>query len=295
MLLDRLQSLVATGQFLAAYREVERLVMDPHIDRALLSKVYLVGARAALGLREVYAAAKMAEKAVEAAELGSNWEEIGSARLLSAIIYRELGDTALAVRFFRLFFDYLDRYPELEAKTAHAYYNLGLTYQQRREYAEALAAYERAVRDFERIGHAGGVIASLQNSAWVMLLEGRPSPAAPLLRQSELLCADSGETEYQVTQLVVEAFYAWHTGDHHTATALCEEVFQPRREGVEDHHRSAAAWIMANLTLEADRLHEAGIFADWAMNYALQAKEPHYMNLACEIRQRVTVKKSMSS
>ncbi|HYG57644.1 MAG TPA: hypothetical protein VD902_06215, partial [Symbiobacteriaceae bacterium] len=141
MAVDRLHSLVATGQFLAAYREAERLAMDPDLDPALKAKVLLLGVRAAAGLREIFAGVKMAEKAVEAAELGTDWEDIGNARLYSALIYREVGDTAQALRFFQLFFQHLDRYPTLQSKTGHAYYNKALTHQQRREYPDALQAY----------------------------------------------------------------------------------------------------------------------------------------------------------
>lgn len=74
--------------------------------------------------------------------------------------------------------------------------------------------------------------------------------------------------------------------------ALCEEVFQTGRQGATGRHRAEAAWIMADLTLEAQRIHEAGIFADWAVSHALEAKDPHLMNLASDVRKRVRAKKS---
>lgn len=292
MPVDRLHSLVATGQFLTAYREAERMVMDPDLDPSLRAKVFIAGARAAFGLREIYTAAKMAEKAVETAELGSDWEDIGNARLVSAIVYMELGDTSQAMRFFRLFFKYLDRYPGMQSKTAYAYYNMALTYQQRREYAEAMNSYKLAVEDFLKLGNKAGVLASLQNSAWVMLLQGRTTDAEPIIAQAEALCSQLEITEYQVTQLVVEALYARQTNHPDQAKALCEEVFQPGRQGALDRHRAEAAWIMADLTLEARRLPEATMFADLAVNYALQAKDPHLMNLASEVRHRVLRKKN---
>jgi tetratricopeptide (TPR) repeat protein len=292
MAVDRLHSLVATGQFLAAYREVERLVMDPELHPALRARVYILGVRAAAGLREVYSAAKMAEKAVEAAELGDNWEEIGMARLYSALIYREVGDTARALRFFQLFFQHLDRYPSLQARSAHAYYNLALTYQQRREYAEALQAYQLAAEDFDRLADKSGVLASLQNSAWVMLLQERPGEADPLIRQAESLCAALELPEYQVTQLVVEALHQRQLDNPDRAMALCDEVFQSGRQGVMTRHLAEASWIMADLTMDAGRLHEAGIFADLAVSHALEAKDPHLMNLASDVRRRVRVKQT---
>jgi tetratricopeptide (TPR) repeat protein len=292
MAVHRLHSLVATGQFLAAYRELERLLMDPDLDPLLKAKIYILGVRAAAGLREVYSAAKLAEKAVEAAELGDNWEDIGNARLYSALIYREVGDTAQALRFFHLFFQYLDRYPSLQAKTAHAYYNLALTHQQRREYPEALQAYQLASEDFARLGDKSGILAGLQNSAWVMLLQGRPTEAEAVIRQAESLCAALEIPEYQVTQLVVEALYQRLLDKPDRAMALCEEVFQSGRQGVMTRHLAEAAWIMANLTLEAGRVHEAGIFADWAVSHALDAKDPHLMNLASDVRRRVRTDQS---
>jgi tetratricopeptide (TPR) repeat protein len=292
MAVDRLHSLVATGQFLAAYREVERLTMDPDLDPALRAKVYILGVRAAAGLRDIYTGVRMSEKAVEAAELGDNWEDIGNARLYSALIYREVGDTAQALRFFQLFLQYLDRYPSLQNKTAHAYYNRALTHQQRREYPEALDAYRLAAEDFSRMGNRAGVLASLQNSAWVMLLQGRPDEAEPFIQQAEPLSAELELPEYQVTQLVVAALYERKTHHPERTMALCEEVFQSGRQGATDRHRAEAAWIMADLTLEAARVHEAGIFADLAVTHALEAKDPHLMNLAGEVKQRVRAKKS---
>ncbi|HYF94135.1 MAG TPA: tetratricopeptide repeat protein [Symbiobacteriaceae bacterium] len=292
MAVDRLHSLVATGQFLAAYREVERLAMDPDLDPALRARVFILGVRAAAGLREIYAGVKMAEKATEAAELGSNWEDIGNARLHSALIYREVGDTAQAMRFFQLFFQHLDYYPSLQSKTAHAYYNMGLTHQQRREYPEALNCYRLAAEHFGLIGSQAGVLASLQNSAWVMLVQGRPYDAEPFITQSESLAATLEIAEYQVTQLVVNALYERQMRRPERTIALCEEVFQSRRQGATSRHRAEAAWIMADLMLEADRIHEAGIFADWAVTHALEVKDPHLMNLASDAKKRVRAKKS---
>ncbi|HWH69560.1 MAG TPA: tetratricopeptide repeat protein, partial [Candidatus Sulfotelmatobacter sp.] len=240
----------------------------------------------------IYAGVKMAEKAIEAAEMGSNWEDIGNARLHSALIYREVGDTAQAMQFFQLFFQHLDRYPTLQSKTAHAYYNKGLTHQQRREYREALDCYRLASEDFERIGNRAGVLASLQNSAWVMLVQSRPQEAEPFIAQSESLAGELEIPEYQVTQLIVNAFYERQMRRPERTVALCEEVFQSRRQGATDRHRAEAAWIMADLSLEAERLHEAGIFADWAVAHALEAKDPHLMNLASDVKKRVRAKKS---
>jgi|GEM_PF-6412755 len=292
MAVDRLQSLVATGQFLAAYREAERMSMDPDLDPSLKARVLILGVRAAAGLREIYAAVKMAEKAIEAAELGSNWEDVGDARLYAALIYRELGDTAQALRFFQLFFQHLDRYPTLQSKTAHAYYNMALTQQQRREYEEALASYRLAAEDFEKLGNQAGVLASLQNSAWVWLLQERPGEAEPYIQQAEALSTQLEIAEYQVTQLVVEGLYQFQLHNLDKAMALCEEVFQPGRQGATERHLAEAAWIMATLTLNAQRLHEAGIFADLAIRHALQAKEPHLMNLASDVRHRIQLKKN---
>lgn len=292
MAVDRLHSLVATGQFLAAYREVERLTMDPELDPAQKARVYILGVRAAAGLREIYAGVKMAERAIEAAELGCNWEDIGNARLHSALIFREVGDTAQALRFFQLFFQHLDHYPSLQSKTAHAYYNQGLTHQQRREYEEALNAYHLAAEDFDRLGNKAGILASLQNCAWVMLLQGRPQEAEPLIAQAESLAAALELPEYQVTQLIVAALFERQMNHPERTMALCEEVFQTGRQGATDRHRAEAAWIMADLTLEARRIHEAGIFADWAVTHALEARDPHLMNLASDVRQRVRAKKS---
>jgi tetratricopeptide (TPR) repeat protein len=289
---DRLQTLVATGQFLAAYREVERMVMDPAIDPSLKAKLFIIGVRAAAGLREVYTAAKMAEKAVEAAELGSDWDDIGNARLYSALIYREIGDTAQALRFFQLFFQYLDRYPALQTKTAHAYYNLGLTHQQCREYDKALHAYELATEDFKQQQNERGILFTLQNMAWTLLLQRRIKEAEPVLSEAEVLSTRLEIPKYQVSQLVVAALYARLTANANRAVALCEEIFQPGRQGKSERHCAEAAWIMASITLEANRLQEAAIFADLAMSYALQAKEPHVMNLASEVRQQVLTRKS---
>ncbi len=287
MAVDLLHTLVATGQFLTAYREAERLAMNPELDPSLKAKVFILGSRAAFGLRELYAAAKMAEKAVEAAELDGDWEDVGSARLHSAIIYSELGDAAQALRFFHLFFQHLDRYPSLKEKAPWAYYNLGLTHQRRREYMEALHAYQQAAEGFQDLNQQVMILASLQNRIWVLLLQGKPEQAAPILAEARALSAQLEHAEYQVTQLIIEALHASLTGSPEQAVALCEEVFQPNRRGANDRHRAEAAWIMARVTLEANRLREATLFTNLAVNYALQAKDPHLMNLASDVRRRL--------
>lgn len=295
MAVDRLHSLVATGQFLAAYREVERLAMDPDLDPSVKAKVYTLGVRAAAGLGEMYAGLKLAEKAVEAAELGCDWDDIGNARLHSALLYAQVGDTAQALRFFQLFFQHLDRYPALQSKTAHAYYALAITHQQRREYADAVETYKLAINEFERLSDRRGVLASLQNTAWVLLLQHLPHQAAPVIEQAGQLAAALELPEYQVTQLVVEAMLQREFGHPEQAMALCEEVFQTGRRGVTDRHLAEAAWLLADIMLEGRRLHEAGIFADWAVSRALEAKDPHLMNRASEVKQRVRLKQSQPS
>lgn len=292
MALEYVNRLVKTGQFLAAYREVERLTVDPDLDPSLRAKVYIMGVRAAAALREIYTAVKFAEKAVEAAELGTDWDDIGGARLHSALIYREVGDTAQAMRFFALFFEHLDRYPSLVAKKGHAYYNRGLTQQQRREFPEALASYRLAAEYFASDGFETGMLACLQNSAWVLLLQDRPGEAEPVLVKASLLSARLQNAEYQATQLMVEAFHALRVYDPERATALCEEVFQNGRQGVGPNHLAVASWIMSELSLGAERLDEASIFAGLALQYALQAKEPQLMNLASDVKQRVSLRKN---
>ncbi len=292
MPVDRLHSLVATGQFLAAYREAERLAMDPELDPALRAKVLIIGVRAAAGLREIYSAAKMAEKAVECAELGSDWEDIGNARLVSAFIYSQLGDTAQALRFFDLFFHHLDRYPTLQSKTALAYYNMAYTLQQRKEYDRAIEVYKLAIEDYEKQGNRVGVLLSVQNCAWVRLLQSQPHEAEAYLAQSESLVAELEQPEQQIVHLVTEALYVRQLGDLERAKSLCEEVFQPGRQGVSPRALAEASWIMADLSLEAGMLNEASIFADLAISYALQEKDPHVMNLASEVRRKVLLTKS---
>ncbi|HLN61217.1 MAG TPA: tetratricopeptide repeat protein [Symbiobacteriaceae bacterium] len=292
MAVDRLHSLVATGQFLAAYREVERLALDPTLDPSLKAKVFTMGVRAAAGLGEVYAAMKLAEKAVEAAELHSDWEDIGNARLSSALIYVKAGDTARAMQFFELFFEHLDRYPSLHAKTAHAYFALALTRQQRREYADAVETYKLARVEFERIGDRSSVLTCLQNIGWVLLLQRRPEEALPFIYEAGQLSAALDDAHAQVSQLGLEALYERETGNVDRAKALCEEIFQNGRQGVSASHLGHAAWILADIMLEANHLHEAGIFADWALSKALEAKEPHLMNRASELKQRVQLKKT---
>ena len=295
MAVDRLHSLVATGQFLAAYREVERLAIDPELDPTLKAKVFTLGVRAAAGLGEVYAAVKLAEKAVEAAELGCDWDDIGNARLYSALIYAEVGDTAQALRFFEYFLQHLDRYPALQSKTAHAYFALALTRQQRREYAEAAETYRLAMEEFQRAGDQRSVLTCLQNLAWVLLLHGRHDEALPVVREGARLSASLSHPDLQVAQLVVEASYYRATGDVNQAMALCEEVFQTGRQGVTPTYLAQAAWLLSDIMLEANRLHEAGIFADWAVSKALEAKDPRLMNHASEVKQRVRLKKSQLS
>lgn len=292
MPVDRLHSLVATGQFLAAYREAERLALDPALDPTLKAKVFIVGVRAAAGLREIYAAAKMAEKAVECAEYGDNWEDIGNARLASAFVYAELGDTSQALRFFDLFFQHLDRYPTLQRKTALAYYNMGFTRQQRKEYDEAIAAYQLSIEDYEKLGSRAGIVFCLHNSAWVKLLQNRPHESEPYLAQAEALIATLEVPEHQIAHLVVEALYLRQLGELERAKSLCEEVFQPGRQGVSPRYLTEAAWIMADISLEAGLINEASIFADLAISYALQEKDPHLMNLASEVRRKVLMTKS---
>lgn len=287
--LEAIREQLRRGEYRAALRRIEALNLDPEFPAGRRAELYTLAVHAEFCLRQVHAAAKWADRAVEAAELWGSWEDVGRARLMAGIAYLELGDSARALQWLELFLAHLDRYPSLQSQVAVAYYNLGVVRRMRKEYAAALDAYDQVFQSAQASPDI--CFRSHHNKAWLLLLLDRPDEAVPHIQAAgDLLPAEGGL--FQAMHLCLRALYLQRTGRTAESVALCEEVLG--RTDLPPSPLAAAAWVAAENALRTGMWAQAQAFLDAALHYALEAREPAVMNLVADARRRLAALRALA-
>lgn len=285
-MLEKLHGHLARGEYLQAKREAERLLMLGGMDDADISRVYRAGGKACLELREYYAAVKLLELAVEYGKRAGDWDVVGRARHNLGVAYLWLGDFAQAEQVLNRWLRDLPRYQHLQHAQAEVYVNLGILYRHRHHNAAALAYYAMGQEMFTQFGQWRGTVHCLLNCAWIHLMERRPAEAARLLEAAAHYLQSVPDPDLQAHYFCMKALLARIQEDYSASMAYCEEIFAGR-PGASDYHLSEASWIAGENALDLGRMSEARIFASLAMKYALQARYPLLMNLACDLKTKI--------
>lgn len=270
------------GEYRTALRQIHALDQDDAFPPERRAALYLLAVRAEANLRHVHAAAKWADRAVEAAELWGSWEDVGAARRHAGAIYRDLGDTARALQWLHLFLAHRDRYPGQQGAAGIVYYNLGLVHRMRREVPEALAAYDQAIQHLQT--EPAALLAAHHNKAWLLLLEDRPADAAAHIAAAGDLVPE-GSPPDQAMHLCLRALWLQRLGKVATSVALCEEVLG--RQDLPPLPMGQAAWIAAANALQVSSFDQARAFVDAGLGYALEAREPTLLNALNDVKRRL--------
>lgn len=286
MPLSRLHTLLASQYWAQARKEVDRLLstdLSPS-DRA---HAYKSGGFAALQCGEYFAAIEMATRAIrQAAEAGETGAE-AEAHFVAGTAYLFVGDHPLSEQHLVRFLDMSTSLPDMGSKVPHAHFNMGVLSEYRGNYHDAVAGYERALSLWLQAGVTKQVVRCYRHLAWCHLLLHQPDQALPYLNRIEMQLRVREDPEYRFWLLIDRAFYCRLNGQLADSLALCEEVFaQTGSPGLSDDHLTEAAWITGENSLDVGRTHEAMIFADLAIQYAMRANWPFMMNRANNLRTR---------
>jgi len=285
--LERLRQHLARGEYVQARREAERLIHTGDLSGSELLEAYRGAAKAHFYVQDVFAAVKLGERVLELATSTENWEYIGKARFDLGTFYLTLGDTHLARQHLTQFLAELDRYPEAADLEARAHHNLGFIFRQRREYDQALASHQKAVALFHRDQNPRLKMEALRGVIWCHLYAGDPTGAWPYIEQVAAYLRDNHDEGLSASLLTDLACYHRLMGDIKRSMDFCEEALVPGRPGVDDHVLATACVIAGENALDVGRTHEAGMFANLALDYALKAKHPFLMNRASALRRRL--------
>lgn len=285
--LERLRQHLARGEYVQARREAERLIHTGELTGAELLEAYRGAAKAHFYVQDVFAAAKLGEKVLELATASGNWEYIGKSRFDLGTFYLTLGDTHLARQHLTRFLTELERYPEAADLEARAHHNLGFIFRQRREYDHALASHQKAVALFQRDQNPRLKMEALRGVIWCHLYAGNPTGAWPYIEQVGAYLRENHDEGLSASLLTDFAYYYRLIGDIKRSMDFCEEALVPGRPGVDDHILATACVIAGENALDVGRTHEAGMFANLALDYSLKAKHPFLMNRASALRRRL--------
>ena len=288
MSLVRLRQLFDSGAYLQARREAERL-LPGDLTAVERGEVLYMAGRAALLLGDLYAAVRLAEQAAEAAAEAGDAATESSARL-------SLGEACLRIGEARRAADhlaaYLARRPDAMAThDGDAHWFLALAHQQMRDYKAAIGHFEEAAACFTARNRSQDRARATLGLARCYLGVGAPALAEPHLTWvNEYLRANPSEA-LAAELLCARALQAHLEGDLAASARLCQELFVPGRPGVGPAHIGEAAWIMGENALEVGRLEEAHLFAEWAMDHAMQANSPGLINRILDLQRRVRARR----
>lgn len=287
MPLERLRQHLTRGEYVQARREAERLIHVGDLTGANLVQAYRGAALAHYYVQDVFAAAKLGEKALERASAIGEWELIGRARYDLGEFYLTLGDSHLAREHLAQFLSDLPHYPQIQGLEAKAHHNLALILRQRREYEKAITYHETAASLHRRENRDREAMEAVRGIIWCHLAASRPAAAWPYIEQVSMYLQSHSDDGLSASLLTDLAYYHRLSGDIRTSMDFCEEALVPGRPGVDDHILATACVIAGENALDVGQHKEAGMFANLALDFALKAKHPFLMNRASALRRQV--------
>jgi tetratricopeptide (TPR) repeat protein len=283
-----LKRLLDRGEYVRAKREADWLIHGGNLAEPELARAYRGAALAHYALREVYAAVKLAERALEIANAARHGEQAGRALYDLGEYYLVIGDYQLAIERLHSSLVALQGSPalgELEGKARH---NLGLAYRARREWAKAVESHREAARLHDAAGDERAALEAIRGVAWCYLQQEAPGAALPYLEEVRTRLEQMPADEQLRASLLTDlALYHRQVGNSTLSVEYCHEVLAPGRPGVDEHLRATACVIAGENALDEARLSEAEFFANMALDEALKAQHPFLMNRANELRRRL--------
>jgi tetratricopeptide (TPR) repeat protein len=289
--LSKLRQHLSQGEHVLALQEAERVIQTGEVSGLDLVRAHRGAALAHYHLRNVYAAVKQAEYALQLVAgchpCPDTWELTGKLRYELGEYYLTLGDIPLAHEHLLSCLTDLDRYhhiPELAAKLHH---NLALVHWYRKEHDAALDAFHLAAARYQETGQMRQVMEVTRAIIWCYLDRSDPDAARPYLEAIAAYLADNADAELATAYLVDLAYYHRQSGNLKASLDCCAEVLAPGRPGVDDRLRATACVITGENALDAGRYEEAHLFAGMAMECAIQARHPYLMNMSSALRRRI--------
>lgn len=287
MPLSRLKHLLAFERYREAQLEGEQLIRLEALGDEDRASAYKGAAMASYYQRDVFAAVKLGEKALEVAQRTANWELINKTRYDLAEYYLSVGDYAQSHDHLIRFLIDLQHCPSLSWMEAWAHHNLALIFRYRHQYESALSSHHLSADIFQRLGDSLRMMEAWRGIIWCHLELNQTEEALPYLCRLNHHLKKHPHDHLAASLMTDWAYYCRKTGNLRASMSYCLEALSPGRPGVDEHIMSTAAAIASENALELDRLDEARIFANLAEDFAMRAKHSALMNRATQLRRRL--------
>jgi tetratricopeptide (TPR) repeat protein len=283
-----LKRLLDRGEYVRAKREAEWLIHGGDLSGPDLARAHRGGALAHYRLKELFAATKLAERALEIASDAGHTDETGRALYDLGEYYLVIGDYHMALERLAQFLAVMAGAPSLCSLEAKARHNLGLIYRARRDWPAAIEEHRLAARLHAEVGNERASLESIRGIAWCYLQRHQPAAALPYIEEVQQRLAGLPEEHQLTASLLTDlALYHYQVGNATLSVEYCHEVLVPGRPGVDEHLRSTAYVIAGENAMDQGRRAEADLFASLAMDEALKAQHPFLMNRANDLRRRL--------
>ncbi len=278
------EQLLAAGAYLQARREAERLLSGEDAPQSHAGRLHHLASRAALQLKDLFGAVRHGEKALTHAQETGDSTLMATVRFDLGCAYTQIGDGHLASSHLLA---YLQAQPPDRLSRSHigtAYCNLAQIARQRKQWAEAIGWLLKAREFAESANHAALEL----DLAWAHLMLGLPDLAQGHLAEAEHHLDDHPDERLTTGLLYHRALYHRLKGELATSTALCQELFTPGRRATGNQPLAYAAWVMGENALDLGHPSEAMLFVNLALDHAVKGNLPPVMNLAGDLRRRIS-------
>lgn len=287
MPLSRLRHLLEQQQYREARLEGERLIHQGSLSAESLARAYKGTAIASFYQQDIFAAIKLGEYALAAAERSDNRELINICRYDLGAYYFFLGDYPQAHDLLLTCLQDMQYTPALVELEARAHHNLALIFRYRRQYDDALGSHHLAVDLLRRCGDWQLLMEGLRGIVYCHIARNEPEEALTYIQNLEQLLEQHPVDRVAASLLTDWAYYYQKIGDLKRSMDYCTAALSPGSPGVDDHVRATAAVIAGENALILERYEEARVFANLAEHYALLARQVALMNRATELRRRL--------
>ncbi|MBP2019701.1 tetratricopeptide (TPR) repeat protein [Symbiobacterium terraclitae] len=287
MPLSRLRHLLEQQQYREARLEGERLIHQGTLTAEELARAYKGTAVASYYQRDIFAAIKLGEYALTAAEQSADQELITKCRYDLAEYYAVLGDYPRACDHLLTCLNDLQYTPGLVELEARVHHNLALIFRYRRQYDDALGSHHLAVDLLMRCGNWPLLMEGMRGIVYCHLARKEPEEALAYIQNLEQLLEEHPDDQLAASLLTDWAYYYQQTGDLKRSMQYCTAALSPGSPGVDDHVLATAAVIAGENALILERYEEARVFANLAEHYALEARQAALMNRATALRRRL--------
>jgi hypothetical protein len=258
-----------------------------------LGQVYLIQSVALYQNEQLWQASIAAEEAEKLASRCGDTVTLAKARINLVAILRDMGDAARAAAVGAAIL--AEELPaEVRPQLFTLHYNLSRVYRSRGEHTLMYESLSRAISDGEQFGApAAFLVTAHQNGAWWRYLDDH-MPAGDRHFEAAGALIDESDREGVREQLLLACLRDHQTGNMLRAADLAEEFLSKGTQATL-LQRAWASYIAASAALYLDRLPEAAVIADKAMDLALELYLPEMMNRVNTIRNRIRARNAESA